>query len=60
MPNNFSPRLAVGHRFIFLDNFEHCDLSDGVTHEVCLRLSPGLSAGAFLCPAGNTSGRALF
>jgi hypothetical protein len=38
MPNDFSPNLAVSHRFVLLDNFQHCASGDRVMHEVCLRL----------------------
>jgi hypothetical protein len=40
MSNDFPPSLTLGHRFVLLGHFQHCALSDGVTHEVCLRLRP--------------------
>src|SRR5437868_6238770 len=37
MPNDFSASGTVGHRFVLLDDFQHCGLSVRVAHEICSR-----------------------
>ena len=37
MPNDFSASGTVGHRFVLLDDFQHCGLSVRIAHEICSR-----------------------
>ena len=34
---DFSASGTIGHRFVLLDDFQHCGLSVRIAHEICSR-----------------------